>query len=191
MELGPETNNATKHTGNSGQKCIVFHLITLVPVMWTCVRCPVDQLDQRRKCWQGLRGAISYWPSSLAPFLAKRQKVGRHVSSKAWKMEKKRTPTPHIGSCGVFCFPASEPQSNYTKLEKLHWALGPTENKCYLNKKKKKWHMVEVTYGGFMSLCARLFEALLIEAIHFKTSAGSLFKCISCTKSCVWTSALR
>lgn len=29
----------------------------------------------------------------------KKTKEGRHVSSKAWKMGEKRTPTPHIGSC--------------------------------------------------------------------------------------------
>lgn len=44
---------------------------------------------------------------------------------------------------------------------------------------------VEVAYGEFMRLCARLLEALLIEAIHFKTRAGSLFKCLSCRNICV------
>lgn len=55
----------------------------------------------------------------------KKRKGGRHVSSKVWKKwNKKRTLTPHIGSRPLkqkaFCFPTSEPQSNYTKLEKLH-----------------------------------------------------------------------
>lgn len=147
-----------------GKKNRVFHLMKLLPVMWTCVRCPDGQLDQRRKCWQGLPGAVSYWPSSLAPFLAKREKEEDVCHQKYGKIEqKKQTLTTHIGSHPpkqkAFCFPTSEPQSNYTKLEKLPCAdlMAPLrisviwikETEVYLDSGK-------CGIWWFMSFCASL-----------------------------------
>lgn len=92
MELGPETDNATEHTGISKVWYYLFNLsvgtcdVDMREVSCRPVRSEEEMLTGAPRC-----NLILTFLSRSIP--GTKRKEGRHVSSKAWKMEKTDTDT--------------------------------------------------------------------------------------------------